>query len=252
MSAIEVLDAEAPERSLDELAATANREHIAAQNAAVSAVQHAIAAGQVLLEARNRCPARGWEDWVCRNLEMSPGTAGVYIRLAYFKEVVLASDVTGITEAKKLLTGLPSTALSPGAPRSLNDTERARAKQLLGDGMSPGAVGDILGVSRNTIRRLQDPDRTKRERERLAAFKKRRAAEQRALRNQLKEQTISRAVRKAGAATQEAWSMAERFQDVIAQAQRETEDREARAALSRAGEHHRKMRDEIVKALGVG
>jgi hypothetical protein len=72
------------------------------------------------------------------------------------------------------------------------------------------------------------------------------------LRNQLKEQTISRAVRKAGAATQEAWSMAERFQDVIAQAQRETEDREARAALSRAGEHHRKMRDEIVKALGVG
>jgi hypothetical protein len=54
MSAIEVLDAEAPERSLDELAATANREHIAAQNAAVSAVQHAIAAGQVLLEVY--CP----------------------------------------------------------------------------------------------------------------------------------------------------------------------------------------------------
>lgn len=80
---------------------------------------------------------------------------------------------------------------------------------------------------------------------------RRRSVELRAAREQAKAAEIKRAVRKAGAATAEAWAMAERFQDVIAQAQDETQDSEARAALSRAGEHYRKMRDEIVKALGV-
>ena len=43
----------------------------------------------------------------------------------------------------------------------------------------------------------------------------------------------------------------QRMQDVLAQAQRETQDSEAREALSRAGVHYRKMRDEIVRALGI-
>jgi len=45
--------------------------------------------------------------------------------------------------------------------------------------------------------------------------------------------------------------MGESFQDVLGQAHREEDDREAREAWARAGEHYRKMRDEIVRALGV-
>lgn len=72
-----------------------------------------------------------------------------------------------------------------------------------------------------------------------------------ALKRQRQEKAIKQAVRKAGAATAEAWAMAERLQDVLAQAQRETTDNEARRALSLAGEHYRLMRDKIVLALGV-
>jgi hypothetical protein len=58
-------------------------------------------------------------------------------------------------------------------------------------------------------------------------------------------------VRKAGAGLAEAYAMAERMQDVIGQAEREAGTREARAALREAGAHYRRMRDEIVRALGV-
>jgi hypothetical protein len=62
---------------------------------------------------------------------------------------------------------------------------------------------------------------------------------------------VRRAARKAGGALAEAYAVAERMQDTIAQAHREATDREAREALALAGEHHRKMRDQIVRALGV-
>lgn len=45
--------------------------------------------------------------------------------------------------------------------------------------------------------------------------------------------------------------MAERMQDVLGRAHSESTDPEGRRALSVAGEHYRKMRDEIVRALGV-
>lgn len=84
---------------------------------------------------------------------------------------------------------------------------------------------------------------------------KNRKARQRAAGEALKlverDQAIKRAVRKHGGARAEAYAMAERMQDVLAQAQRETEDRDARRALSEAGVHYRRMRDEIVRALGV-
>jgi hypothetical protein len=79
----------------------------------------------------------------------------------------------------------------------------------------------------------------------------RRRAERRALKEQKRRRATKRAVRKAGAATQEAYAMAERFQDVIAQAQREGDDPERSQALAAAAEHFRKGRDEIVRALGV-
>ena len=66
-----------------------------------------------------------------------------------------------------------------------------------------------------------------------------------------RERSRRRVVRTAGAAEAEAYNMAERFQDVIAQAQHESPDPARRAALARAAETSRKLRDEIVVALGT-
>ncbi len=52
-----------------------------------------------------------------------------------------------------------------------------------------------------------------------------------------------------GAAISELCAMAEKMQDLLAQAHDEITGTEERAALSRAGESNRKMRDEFVRAL---
>lgn len=65
------------------------------------------------------------------------------------------------------------------------------------------------------------------------------------------ERRAKRTVRKAGGAIAEAWAMSERMQDVLGQAHREAEDMDARRALSEAGTHYRRMRDEVVRALGT-
>lgn len=71
------------------------------------------------------------------------------------------------------------------------------------------------------------------------------------LREQEREREIKRAVRKAGGGISKLYADAERTQDGLAQAHREATNTEARVALSRAGEHHRQYRDQIVRALGV-
>lgn len=96
------------------------------------------------------------------------------------------------------------------------------------------------------------PEPSPRQPGRQAEWARRRREAEAALAREHERRQIKRALRSAGKALSEAYAAAERMQDVIAQAHREASDREVRRALSVAGEHHRKMRDEIVRALGVG
>lgn len=110
-------------------------------------------------------------------------------------------------------------------------------------------ICEVLGYNPRDLPSDARPDKM-RIRQAHAAKERARMARQ-ALADQRREQAIKQAVRKAGGAISDLYAMAERMQDVLAYAQREATDREAREALSLAGEHHRKMRDEIVRALGV-
>jgi excisionase family DNA binding protein len=228
--------------SLDELIATANREHHEVMQHGLSMIQHAIRAGEAICALREKVPYGQWEAWVRANLGMSPCSARDYMRVALNRDLLLEENVATLSAGVELLQRRAVTERSAVLPQM-----KAKASRLLEGGASKREVAEALGVDRATIYRwfndgaLDAAKRRRRER-RLAAD---------ALKRQQREQAIRRAVRKAGAATAEAWAMAERFQDVLAQAQRETGDREAREALSLAGEHYRKMRDEIVRALGV-
>jgi HAMP domain-containing protein len=59
------------------------------------------------------------------------------------------------------------------------------------------------------------------------------------------------AARVRGDVTAEVYAMAERFGDLLAQWHRETGDSATRGHLAEATAHYHKMRDEIVRALGV-
>lgn len=77
-------------RGLDALATRINEEHRACERAVVSAVEHAIRAGEMLLEAKEHAGHGNWGDWLRENFEGSVRTAQVYTRLANNKDALNA------------------------------------------------------------------------------------------------------------------------------------------------------------------
>jgi len=68
--------------SLPDLAAQINAAHAAATTAANAAVQHALNAGQLLIEAKNQTPHGQWLPWLAANCSFSVRTSQAYVRLA--------------------------------------------------------------------------------------------------------------------------------------------------------------------------
>jgi hypothetical protein len=67
---------------LTDLAKQINQEHHQCETAARSAVEHAINAGNLLIEAKAQCPHGRWGTWISENFEGSIRTAQAYMRIA--------------------------------------------------------------------------------------------------------------------------------------------------------------------------
>ncbi len=236
------------EQGLGALAATVNQEHAAAERAAGSALAHAVASGGALVEAQRRVPAGQWLLWVDRNVEVSRARAQVYMRLAVHRSVLDAS--LSVTGAVATLAGLPSVGQGGRYP-PVREEVRQAACQLRAEGQPVSVIAERFGVSIGTIYRWVDPAARERAVTAARLAHRRQGVALIALREQERQREIKRAVRKAGAAVAELYAMTERQQDVIAQAHRETTDTEARRELSLIGEDHRRMRDRIVRVLGI-
>lgn len=233
--------------TLLELAATANREHHATMAAVSSALRHAIGCGEALLAAKAIVEPGQWQHWLDENFDSQQNR--VYMRLAFYRDR-LPCDIS-IVDAKALVRGLPALGNPGGGVKTFSAAVHDEVLELRALGWTRRAIAREVGVSRSTVDRWLQPDGPRRERERQAKRRAASAAARAAVFADQRNREIGRAVRRAGAAMAELYAMAERMQDVLAQAHDETEDREARAALSLAGEHYRKMRDEVVRALGV-
>lgn len=68
--------------NLTEKAKKINAAVLAAEASAKSAVQHALAAGNLLIEAKKAIGHGGWQKWVVSNCDLAPRTARAYMRLA--------------------------------------------------------------------------------------------------------------------------------------------------------------------------
>lgn len=233
MSAVEIL--EPGTLTLAELAAEANREARLAEEAAQTAVRHWVNAGEALLKVKAQIPASEWVPWLASNFEASPNWGQFCVRLATYRHVVEAEGVSSVRQARVLIRGLP--AIERGV--EIN-ARREQALELRDAGMTYRAIADALGCSLSSVQKWCNP----RTRDRMKARKREWAAVRRRM---LAERQAGR----VGGGIAEAYAMAERMQDVLGRAHAEATDLEARRALSLAGEHYRKMRDEIVRALGV-
>ena len=68
--------------ALDDLAKTINEEHEACRQAMRSAVDHAVRAGELLIEAKSGIAHGEWGEWIGTNCCFSDRTARAYMRLA--------------------------------------------------------------------------------------------------------------------------------------------------------------------------
>lgn len=239
------LSADAP-LSLDDLAATANREHDLCGETVRSALEHAIAAGEALLAACGQVEEREWPDWLTDNFRGSRRTAARYVRVATHRDRIDPRTQT-LRDAYLAIADQPD-ALPRGHAIVVPPEKRAAALTLVEHGLSIRAAADEVGVSRNTVSKWVDP---KRFAETAARRKRRQRHARAALEAQERQRQIGAAVRKAGAALSEAYSMAARMGKVLDQAEAEATTTEARAALAAARGHYHRMSDEIVRALGV-
>lgn len=231
--------------SLDDLAATANREHELCEASSRTTLSHALAAGRALILARGRVEPGEWQRWLTGNFKGNIDVARLYLRLATYEDE-LAPDM-GITEAKRFLSG--KEAANPTDRPSLYPSETRKAAIALAKQDVPLAeIAKHVAAPPNTVRYWIDPAHQG-ERIRSTAARARKARE--ALRREERQKEIRKAVRQAGKALSEAYSMAERMQGVLAQALGEANGQEARDALTEAIRLHHKTRDEIVRALGV-
>jgi hypothetical protein len=128
---------------LDALAAVVRREHGAAETviteAQQHALQHALAAGDALLAAREKV-TWGWEQWVRRECRIKLRSAQVYMQLARGRAVLQAqsSAPLSIAAALRILNGArkkprgKKRALSPAVWLAASPEERTKFLSEIG------------------------------------------------------------------------------------------------------------------------
>jgi Protein of unknown function (DUF3102) len=87
-----MMDHLARSNSLFDLAACINIEHQASDSAMRRGVEHAIRAGELLLEAKNHLKHGQWLPWLAEYCELSDWTAQLYMRLARHKPELEATQ----------------------------------------------------------------------------------------------------------------------------------------------------------------
>jgi len=97
---------EPSEAALESLAARINAEHRACEVAVASAVEHAIRAGEMLVEAKKHSGHGNWLPWLQENFEGSHDTAQVYMRLARNREFLLNNEHARFSSIRGAVTEL--------------------------------------------------------------------------------------------------------------------------------------------------
>jgi transposase-like protein len=173
------------EPTLEQLAADIRREHELCVFHALSALEHAIRAGEALLRAKEHVPKGRWERWLDENVPDVVAQSRPYMRVAAYRDAIPV-EITTLTEGLHSLKGLP--AFDGTGPRRHPPEVRERALELIGEGLSQRVVASILDINRKCVgrwvgsnaRRSEGnyrkgrPTRTERkERERVVAQRKR-------------------------------------------------------------------------------
>jgi hypothetical protein len=84
--------------SLPELAVRIRAEHEATRDALKSSIDHSIAAGELLIEAKAKVPHGQWLPWLSDNCALSERTAQLYMRLAKNRTAIEEQIRNGVAD----------------------------------------------------------------------------------------------------------------------------------------------------------
>lgn len=117
------------------LADRINAEHAAVLVGARMALEHARAAGELLLEARHRCPYGTWLPWLREHVTFSERTAQSYMRVARRWPELEAQNAQSAADlsldgALRLLAAPTPPDAEPDEPPSRSSSEGTRSKKL--------------------------------------------------------------------------------------------------------------------------
>jgi hypothetical protein len=115
--------------SLADLAARINAEHEAAGGALKRSLQHAIAAGELLLEAKAQIKHGQWLPWLKEHCQISERTARLYMRVAKNKtEIGNVADLT-VRGAVALLASPLDSFVAKAADAEIETLDLAAAER---------------------------------------------------------------------------------------------------------------------------
>jgi predicted transcriptional regulator len=209
-------------RTLREIAGEVARLHAAGCVSMSATLQYWLDAGTLLIEARKQVKPGKWTEWLIENLEVPPGTAKFYVRMATYRELLEAEGITSIEQARNYIRGLP--AIDRVSRRVATPELTAEARRLRDADLSFGQIGDLLGVSATTVQKWLDPDLVRRQQEATKRWKQRKKEEVEALQRQRRDA----AVRKAGGAIAESYSLLRRTAGARSGRQRSRQPRSTR------------------------
>lgn len=208
------------QRSLSELADAANQAHADVAMGLISALEHAVRAGEALETAHGSIPAGEWHRWCEENLQIPPRAIRYYRRLYVYRDHIpshlfekktgaMGSPITpGPWSARPYLRGLPQLGTSPRRA----DTElMAEASRLRRQGVTLEEVATIMGVSSHCVWLWTTPGAMAKQRERT----KRKQREDRAARRALERERAQKMIRANSGDISEAYSLIRRAQQRV-------------------------------------
>lgn len=249
-----------PERTLDELAEIANREHAAAVEDAHSALQHALASGAAIWEAHERFAGDGprWNAWVAANLRMSVSYVELWERYFVYRDVLPREAAEPFRDARGnlqqpsfkrvrvYLAGLPPIRHRgrPGAPPEVRDEAIALHKS----GLSAREIASLLGFNKTTIQKWVSPEAARKAR----AHSRRSAAKARAARQALRRQQDAAAARKMSGRISDILSWTRKSLEIAGKEALDAEAGELRRELNALSHDLYRVEDRLARIIGMG
>ena len=138
-----VIDDITRSNSLVDLAARIRAEHLATSEALKSSVEHAIKAGELLLEAKAQLKHGQWLPWLSQHCELSERSAQLYMRIAKNREAIGEQIRNGVADLT--LNQAAALLVMTSDVRKLLNFAR-EMEHLSGDALIERCIAEGVGV----------------------------------------------------------------------------------------------------------